>query len=115
MRARFARFLIWVSLLGGSSPAYAGWTFCVAESGSGKDIWITAVFPATRDRERLETDFKAYLKHRGVPGAIPQCPAPKDDKTDMVNAQFTATEFHRKLGDSMHEVIAPEFDPRHGD
>ena len=30
----------------------------------------------------------------------------------MVNAQFTATEFHRKLGDTMHEVMAPEFDPK---
>ena len=48
----------------------------------------------------------------GVAGAVAQCPAPKPDRTDMVNAALTAAQFHRKLGDTLHEVVAPEFDPR---
>ena len=112
MRAFVARILLISPLVSGGAHASAGWTFCVAESAGGKDIWITGVFPATRERERLEADFKIVLKNRGVGGAVAQCPAPKDDKTEMVNAQFTAAEFHRKLGDSLHEVVAPEFDPR---
>jgi len=60
----------------------------------------------------LEGDFRAYLKSRGVARPIAQCPAARDDKIEMVNAQFTASEFHRKLGDALHEVMAREFDPR---
>ncbi len=112
MRAFAARILLISQIFGGSAHAGAVWTFCVAESSGGKDIWLTDVFPASRDRERLEADFKTYLKARGVGGAIAQCPAPKDDKTAVVNAQFTAAEFHRKLGDSLHEVVAPEFESR---
>ncbi len=111
MRAS-AALILTLSLIANPVHASPGWTFCVAESGGGRDIWITGVFPALRDRERLEADLKAYLKGRGVSGAVAQCPAPKDDKVDMVNAQFTAAEFHHKLGDTLHEVIAPEFDPR---
>lgn len=111
MRAIAARSAICLAIFFAPAPASAGWTFCVADGG-GKDIWITPVFSAPRDRVRLEADFTAYLKGRGVKGVNSQCPQPKDDKTDMVNAQFTATEFHRKLGDTMHEVVTPEFDPR---
>ena len=111
MRASVARILA-ISMIAAPAHASSGWTFCVAESGGGRDIWITGVFAAVRDRERLEADLKAYLKGRGVSGAVAQCPAPKDDKTEMVNAQFTAAEFHHKLGDTMHEVFTPEFDPR---
>ena len=90
------------------APARAGWTFCVAESASGgKDIWITGVFPANRERTRLESDFRAQLRAHGAPQTVVQCPAPKDDKTEMVNQQFTAVEFHRKLGDALHEAAAP--------
>lgn len=97
----------------GVTPAAAKpWTFCVAEAAGGKDVWITDVFAATRERERLENDFKAYLRSRGVVGADAQCPAPKDDKTEMVNAQFTAAEFHRKLGAALREVVAAEFELR---
>ena len=39
-------------------------------------------------------------------------PAAQDDKTEVVNAQFTAAEFNRKLGHTLHEVGAPEFEPR---
>ena len=112
MRALIARIVLVSPLFCGSAHASAGWTFCVAESGGGKDIWITSVFAASREREQLEADFKTILKHRGVGGAIAQCPAPKDDKTEMVNAQFTAAEFHRKLGDTLHEVPLSEFMPR---
>ena len=112
MRAAIARVLIGFCALGAPIPARAGWTFCVAESSGGKDVWITGVFAATRERERLEGDFRAYLRSHGVARPVAQCPAAKDDKTEMVNAQITAAEFHRNLGDPLHEVVAPEFDPR---
>lgn len=112
MRAFAARFLLVLPLCACPAHAKPGWTFCVAETDGGKDIWITGVFPAVHDRERLEADLKAYLKGRGVPDAIAQCPAPKDDMVEMVNAQFSATEFHQRLGDTLHEVFTPEFDPR---
>ena len=112
MRAFVAPLLLAVSLSAAAARAGSGWTFCVAEAGGGRDVWITGVFPASRGRERLEADLEAYLKGRGVLGVVAQCPAPKDDKTEMVNAQFTAAEFHHKLGDALHEVFAPEFDPR---
>jgi hypothetical protein len=111
MRAFAAPIFVIFSLAANTASADTVWTFCVAESGGGRDIWITGVFPATRDRERLESDMKSLLRARGIPGAIAQCPAPKEDKTEMVNAQFTAAEFHQKLGDKLHEVAAPEFDP----
>ncbi|HEY1944107.1 MAG TPA: hypothetical protein VGH40_18495 [Roseiarcus sp.] len=105
---------ILLALLIGAAPAQASasWTFCLAVSPGGKDVWITDVFAAARDRERLETDLKSYLKTQGVAGATAQCPLPGNDKTDVVNAQFTAAEFNRKLGHALHEVTAPEFEPR---
>jgi hypothetical protein len=111
MRTFAASIFVFLSLVANAASPQSAWTFCVAESVGGRDIWITGVFPATRDRERLEADLKNWLRGRGVPGAIAQCPAPKEDKTEMVNAQFTAAEFHQKLGDKLHEVAAPEFDP----
>jgi hypothetical protein len=110
MRASAARILA-LALIATPAHASSGWTFCVADAG-GKDIWITGVFPAVRDRERLEADLKSFLKSRGVSGAVAQCPTPNDDKTEMVNAQYTAAEFHHKLGDTLHEVFTPEFDPK---
>jgi hypothetical protein len=105
--------ILLATLLGASSAqASAGWTFCVGAAPGGKDVWITEVFVASRDRERLETDLKTYLKTQGAPGAVAQCPLPRDDKTEVVNAQFTAAEFNRKLGHALHEVAAPEFEPR---
>lgn len=111
---RWTAMRICLALLLGAAPAEAsaGWTFCVAASPGGKDVWITDVFAAARDRERLEVDLKGYLKTQGIAGAVAQCPVPKDDKTDVVNAQFTAAEFNRKLGHALHEVAAPEFEPR---
>jgi hypothetical protein len=105
---------ICLALLLGAAPgqASAAWTFCVAASPGGKDVWITDVFAVSRDRDRLEGDLKTYLKALGVVGAVAQCPLPQDDKTDVVNAQFTAADFNRKLGHALHEVAAPEFEPR---
>lgn len=112
MRSTATRILL--ALLVGAAPAQASasWTFCVGAAPGGKDVWITDVFAAGRDRERLEADLRAYLKTQGVPGAVAQCPLPKDDKTDVVNAQFTAADFNRKLGNRLHEVAAPAFEPR---
>jgi hypothetical protein len=98
-----------------TAPAAAAsglWAFCVASARGGDNVWITEVFAATRGRERLESDLKNYLRGQGVAGAVTQCPQPKDDKTEVVNAQFAATEFNRKLGHTLHEVAAPEFEPR---
>lgn len=83
----------------------------MADAGGG-DIWISQVFAASRDRERLEGEFRLFLKARGVANSDAQCPVAKDDKTETINAQFTAIEFHRKLGDTLHELAQGEFAPR---
>jgi hypothetical protein len=85
------------------------WTFCVASALEGKDVWISDVFAATRDRERLEGELKVYLQQHGGFDVDVQCPAPKDDKTAVVNAQFSAAEFNRRLGNVLHEVAATVF------
>jgi hypothetical protein len=87
------------------------WTFCVASSKSG-DVWITDVFAAERDREQLESAFKAMLERKGGAGADAQCPLPREDKTEAVNAQFEAEEFNRKLGATLHAAPASGFPPR---
>jgi hypothetical protein len=89
------------------------WTFCVASSKSGADVWITEVFAAERDRVELENAFKVMLGRTGATGADAQCPMPRDDKTEAVNAQFEAEEFNRKLGVKLHAVVAGGFPPRH--
>jgi hypothetical protein len=88
-----------------ASPAQASWTFCVAESG--RDIWITDVFAAAHKRESLEAEFATLLRDRGVARPVAQCPAPQNDKMDVFNAQLTAAEFHRKLGQSLHTFEMP--------
>ena len=88
------------------------WTFCVASAPAGDEVWITDVFAAGRDRVKLEADLRGYLKTRGVLGAVAQCPLPNGDKTAAINAQFAAAEFNRKLGHTLHEVAAPQFEPR---
>ncbi len=112
MRFTATRMIVALLLVAAPARASAGWTFCVAAAPDDRDVWITDVFAAERDRERLEVDLKGYLKTQGVAGAVAQCPLPKDDKTEVVNAQFTAAEFNRKLGHTLHEVGAPEFGPR---
>lgn len=96
-------------------PAFAGaaprWTFCVAASQTGKDVWITQVFAAERDRQRLEEIFTAMLERAGAPQADAQCPLPNADKTEAVDAQFDAAAFNRRLGARLHEVDANAFPP----
>jgi hypothetical protein len=92
-----------------SAPAAAAselWTFCVAAARGGDNVWITDVFAATRGRERLERDVKAYLARQGATSVDVQCPAPVADKTAAINAQFAAVEFNRKLGAQLHEAPA---------
>jgi hypothetical protein len=110
MRIPIALVAIVVSL-----PAVAlaqpRWTFCVASSRSGADIWITDVFAAERHRVALESAFKAMLERTGAAAADAQCPMPRDDKTEAVNAKFEAEEFNRKLGAKLHAVVASGFPP----
>jgi hypothetical protein len=93
------------------AAAQPRWTFCVAASKSGADVWITDVFAASHDREQLESAFKAMLERSGA-RADAQCPLPREDKTEVVNAQFQAEEFNRKLGATLHPAPANEFPPR---
>jgi hypothetical protein len=105
----------WALIAAMAGPATAetsGWTFCVAEGAGARDIWITAVFATSRERDHVESEFSAYLRGRGFAAPVAQCPAPKADKTEMVNAQIVAVEFHRRLGDKLHEVAAAEFGSR---
>jgi hypothetical protein len=111
MRISIALVAIVISL-----PAVAlaqpRWTFCVASSKGGADVWITDVFAAERDRVALESAFKAMLERTGAAGADAQCPMPREDRTEAVNAQFEAEEFNRKLGATLHTAPAGEFPPR---
>jgi hypothetical protein len=101
-----------LSLVAASSASAAAasesWTFCVASARGGDEVWITDVFAATRDRERLERDMKAYLARQGVTRVDVQCPEPAADKTAAVNAQFAAIAFNRKLGAVLHAAPARE-------
>jgi hypothetical protein len=96
-------------------PALAGaqprWTFCIAASKSGADVWITDVFAAERDREQLESAFRAMLERTGARPDV-QCPLPRENKTEAVNAQFEAEEFNRQLGATLHAAPASEFPSR---
>jgi hypothetical protein len=88
------------------------WTFCVAASKTGADVWITEVFAAERDREQLESAFRTMVARMGAIGADAQCPMPREDKTEAVNAQFEAEDFNRKLGATVHSVPVGGFLPR---
>ena len=109
MRRSIALVAIAVGLPALADPA-PRWTFCVAASKSGADVWITDVFVAERDRVELESAFKALIERTGA-RADAQCPQPREDKTEAVNAQFQAEEFNRKLGATLHAVFAGEFPP----
>ena len=93
------------------ADAQPRWTFCVAASKSGADVWITGVFRAEQARGQLESAFKAMVERSGA-SADAQCPLPREDKTEAVNAQFEAEEFNRKLGATLHAVLAGEFPSR---
>jgi len=92
-------------IIAAASLAGARWTFCVAEAG--KDVWISEVFAAAGKRQTLEAEFAAGLRARGIVGLDAQCPEPQVDKTEVFNAQFTAAEFHRKLGQRLHAAAPP--------
>ena len=83
-----------------AQPAGKGYTFCIAEAGD--DIFVTEVFEAALDREKLEASFAARLRPRAAARPDVQCPAPVSDRTDAVNAQFTAIAFQRSLGRTLH-------------
>ena len=108
MRISMALAAIIVSLPA-AALAQPRWTFCVASSKSGADVWITQVFAAERDREQLESAFRTTVARLGGLGADAQCPMPREDKTEAVNAQFEAEEFNRKLGVKLHAVLAGGF------
>jgi hypothetical protein len=110
MRRLAALVAIAVCLPALANPA-PRWTFCVASSKSGADVWITSVFLAQQARGQLESAFKAMIERSGA-NADAQCPLPREDKTEAVNAQFEAEEFNRKLGATLHAVLASEFPPR---
>jgi hypothetical protein len=102
-------------VLGLSVTAYAApprWTFCVAAAGGGADVWISDVFAAERDREKLEGAFKSAVERLGASGATAQCPLPREDKTVAVNAQIDAEAFNRKIGATLHPVAPSDFPPR---
>ena len=64
------------------------------------------------DREQLENAFRAMLARMGAAGADAQCPMPREDKTEAVNAEFEAEEFNRRLGANLHAAPIAEFPPR---
>jgi hypothetical protein len=101
-----------LSALAATPAAAQRWTFCVGWAPSAKDVWISDVFPAGLDRERLEASYKNFLERQGASAPVAQCPLPSDDKTGVVNAQTGAEDFNRKLGATLHAVSAQEFPPR---
>jgi hypothetical protein len=88
------------------------WTFCVASAPGTSDVWITEVFAAPVDRERLETELKSVLARQGHARVDVQCPQPSADKVAAVNAQTTAEQFNRRLGSVLHDMSASDFPPR---
>jgi hypothetical protein len=95
--------------LPGLAQAQPRWTFCVAAAGGGTDVWISEVFAAEGSRERLEGAFKGAIGRLGASGADAQCPEPRDDRTEAVNAQTAAESFNRKMGANLHAVSASDF------
>ena len=107
--------LVALGLLSGLAAAEAApqrWTFCVAWQPGAKDVWITEVFPATIDREKLEADLRNLLGRQASAHVVAQCPLPGEDKTTVINAQNGAEEFNKKLGAVLHAVSAQEFPPK---
>lgn len=108
MRAGPGLLIFCLVLAVAPARASARWTFCVAEALGSKDVWITDVFIANAERERLESDLKTLLTRQGAQRVVAQCPSPGEDKTAVVNARTSAEEFNRKLGKALHAIAAPE-------
>ena len=109
---KLSALIVGCAALAAPAAAAERWTFCVASTLGNKDVWITEVFPAFIDRERLETDLRVLLQREGAERVVAQCPLPRDDKTGVVNAQIAAEDFNRKLGSSLHPISPQEFPPR---
>jgi hypothetical protein len=84
------------------------WTFCVA-AAEGGGVWISEVFAAEGNRERLEGAFKSVVERMGAMNPNAQCPRPRDDRTVAVNAQIDAEAFNQRMGASLHAVPASDF------
>ncbi len=106
---RRAAALAFAFCLPAAAEAAPRWTFCVAAAGNGADVWISEVFAVEESRERLEGAFKGAIGRLGVSGADVQCPQPRDDRTEAVNAQFAAEAFNRRMGASLHAVASSDF------
>jgi hypothetical protein len=107
--------IVVLALAAGLAAAAAGpqrWTFCVAWQPGSKDVWITDVFAATIDRDKLEAELGNLLGRQASTRFVAQCPLPGEDKTAVMNAQNGAEEFNRKLGAVLHSVSAQEFPPK---
>ena len=105
---RLAAFVI-LALTPAAARAAEAWTFCVAASRSGADVYISDVFSADGARERFEAAFKSAVERLSGPGADVQCPRPRADETVAVNAQFDAEAFNRRMGAKLHTVPAKAF------
>ena len=105
---RLAAFVI-LALTPAAARAAEAWTFCVAASRSGADVYISDVFLADGARERFEAAFKSAVERLSGPGADVQCPQPRADETVAVNAQFDAEAFNRKMGAKLHPVPTSAF------
>lgn len=89
------------AILLSGAPAFAHsslrWTFCVAwQPGGPKDVWITNVFAATTDRDRIEAQLRDLLGREFSTRFVAQCPLPGADKAAVVYAKNGAEEFNRK-------------------
>ena len=87
------------------------WTFCVAASQSGAESGSPTFSRPTATARSSKRISRLWSSGTGA-RADAQCPQPREDKTEAVNAQFQAEEFNRKLGATLHAVLAGEFPPR---
>ncbi|HTR12265.1 MAG TPA: hypothetical protein VMI72_03170 [Roseiarcus sp.] len=110
LRARLAAaFAATMAFMPAAAEAAEAWTFCVAASRSGADVYISDVFPAEGNRERFEAAFNSAVERLSGRGADTQCPQPHEDKMVAVSAQFDAEAFNRKMGAKLHAVPTSVF------
>lgn len=98
-----------MALTPAAASAAEAWTFCVAESRNGADVFISDVFPAESGREEIEAAFRNAVERLSGPGADAQCPQPQEDEPAAVSAQFDAEAFNRKMGAALHAVPTKAF------
>jgi hypothetical protein len=96
-------------LLPAAAEAGPRWTFCVAAADGGAEVFISDVFAAEGSRERLESAFRAAVERMGAARADVQCPEPREDRTEAVNAQIDAEAFNRRMGATLRAVSASDF------